>query len=72
MSWIDLRLTRSRSRASVESTRIYLHLADDWLAPGAAEQPRPSTRRCYPVNHPGQKLYGGRRSAAGGFPTGTG
>jgi integrase/recombinase XerD len=35
--------------ASIESTRIYLHLADDWLASNTVRPPRQSTRRSSPT-----------------------
>ena len=37
--------------ALIESTRIYLHLADDWLAGQYRRAPRPSTRNYYPAGH---------------------
>src|SRR5215472_14282228 len=48
--------------ASIESTRIYLHLADDWLAAQYRKARRPLTRRSssmtWPRGAPGERRPG--------------
>jgi Phage integrase family len=53
--------------ASIESTRIYLHLADDWLAPSTARRPRSSTRSCSLSTPPRARAVSGARSGHNGM-----